>query len=473
MRIPEFDNVALLVAGDVMLDRYWHGDTARISPEAPVPVVRVGETSDRPGGAANVARGVSALGGRARLVAPVGDDEAAGALGRALVGDGVECRWQRHPAMRTITKLRVVSQHQQMIRLDFEDAAERVPALSPAAIESALDGMDALILSDYAKGALGDPGPLIAAARSRGLPVLVDPKRADLQAYRGATVITPNRSEFERVVGACADEATLQARGAALVEQLEVDALLVTRGEEGMTLVRRGAEPVHIPAQAQEVFDVTGAGDTVIAVFAAALAAGDDLTQAAAVANLAAGVVVGKLGTATANAAELRSAARRWQPGGGRHDVLGEAELRERVAAARARQEVVVMTNGCFDILHPGHVACLEQARALGDRLVVAVNDDASVRRLKGDARPVNPLAHRMAVLAGLASVDWVVPFAEDTPARVIEAVSPDVLVKGGDYRVEDVAGHEHVLAGGGEVRILPLVEGYSTSGIVERLVRD
>lgn len=237
-----------------------------------------------------------------------------------------------------------------------------------------------------------------------------------------------------------------------------------------MTLIERDREAVHIPARAQEVFDVTGAGDTVIAVLAAALAAGEDLPQAAALANLAAAVVVGKLGTATVSITELRAAAKQWVPTDSRRGVVSEPDLMTLVQALRQRQEIVVMTNGCFDILHPGHIAYLEQARALGDRLIVAVNDDASVRRLKGSGRPINPVAQRMAVVAGLAAVDWVVAFSEDTPARLIEAIDPDVLVKGGDYRLEEVAGHEWVLARGGQVRLLPTEGGYSTTGIVARI---
>jgi D-beta-D-heptose 7-phosphate kinase/D-beta-D-heptose 1-phosphate adenosyltransferase len=470
MRIPDFSPVKVLVAGDVMLDRYWYGDTGRISPEAPVPVVRVGDTEDRPGGAANVALGLASLGCAAALVAPSGDDEPARTLEALLGRAGVDAGLLRGHARRTTTKLRVVSQHQQMIRLDFEDATDSVQPVTAGDLEAALNGVQAVVLSDYAKGALADPRPLIRAARAAGRPVLVDPKRTDLSAYAGATVLTPNRGEFERVVGHCRDEETLVARGLALLDEIDVEALLLTRGEEGMTLLQRGSEPVHIPAQAQEVFDVTGAGDTVIAALAAALAAGDSMAQAAALANLAAGVVVGKLGTATVSPAELRAAAHRWQPVSAHRGVVDEDTLRGLVTGVQARQDVVVMTNGCFDILHPGHVAYLEQAAALGDRLVVAVNDDDSVGRLKGNGRPINPLSHRMAVLAGLAAVDWVVPFSEDTPARLIGAVGPDVLVKGGDYRVEDIAGHESVLARGGEVRVLPFVEGYSTTGIIDRL---
>lgn len=472
MRIPDFRALKLLVAGDVMLDRYWYGETGRISPEAPVPVVGIGRTEDRPGGAANVALALAALGVRTTLVAPIGRDEAGATLRRLLADAGVRAYWAEQPNGTTITKLRVISQHQQMLRLDFEDSPETALGLSLEALEPHLSGVDAIIFSDYAKGALAEVAPLIDACRAAGRFVLIDPKRADFAAYAGASVLTPNRAEFERVVGLCSTDSKLMERAQELLVRLDAGALLLTRGEEGMTLIERDREAVHIPARAREVFDVTGAGDTVVAVLGAALAAGEDLPSAAALANLAAGVVVGKLGTATVSLAELRAATRHWVPGDSRRGVLSEPELIALAQAVRQRQEVMVMTNGCFDILHPGHVAYLEQARALGDRLIVAVNDDDSVRRLKGDGRPINPLAQRMAVLAGLAAVDWVVPFGEDTPRRLIEAVSPDVLVKGGDYRLEEVAGYEGVLARGGQVRLLPIEGDYSTTRIVERINR-
>ncbi|MDN5871548.1 MAG: bifunctional D-glycero-beta-D-manno-heptose-7-phosphate kinase/D-glycero-beta-D-manno-heptose 1-phosphate adenylyltransferase HldE [Nitrococcus sp.] len=470
MRIPDFRSLKLLVAGDVMLDRYWHGETGRISPEAPVPVVAVGRTEDRPGGAANVALALAALGVETTLVAPVGADEAGSALRRLLFDAGVKAYWVEQPKGTTITKLRVISQHQQMLRLDFEGPSDAVSGVPLELLSRSLPRADAVILSDYAKGALANIEPLIAACRAAGSPVLIDPKRASFAAYAGASVLTPNRAELERMAGPCATELELVERARELLTRLDAGAVLVTRGEHGMTLIEREREAVHIPARAREVFDVTGAGDTVIAVLAAALAAGEDLPQAAALANLAAAVVVGKLGTASVNITELRAAARHGRPADARRGIVSEAELITLVQALRQRQEIVVMTNGCFDILHPGHIAYLEQAKALGDRLIVAVNDDGSVRRLKGGDRPINPLVQRMAVVAGLAAVDWVVAFSEDTPARLIEAIDPDVLAKGGDYRLEDVAGHEWVLARGGQVRLLPIEGGYSTTGIVERI---
>jgi D-beta-D-heptose 7-phosphate kinase/D-beta-D-heptose 1-phosphate adenosyltransferase len=300
--------------------------------------------------------------------------------------------------------------------------------------------------------------------------VFVDPKGTDFQRYRGAFALTPNRNEFEAVVGRCATEDEFLRKGRKLRADLDIEALLVTRGEHGMTLFTAG-EPHTLPTQAREVFDVTGAGDTVIAVLAAGIAAGLNAQDAAGLANLGAGIVVGKIGVATASRSELLHALH-IQGSGGR-GLVELPELLAHVAEAKARGERVVMTNGCFDILHAGHVSYLEEAKACGDRLIVAVNDDASVRRLKGPSRPITPLADRMAVLAGLAAVDWVVPFSEDTPAELIAKIVPNVLVKGGDYRVADIVGSDVVLRNGGEVRALSLKPGRSTTALIEMMRRD
>lgn len=471
--LPRFDQARVLVVGDIMLDRYWEGRASRISPEAPVPVVRVEQTVDRPGGAGNVALTIAVLGAQARICAVTGDDEASTILRELLEGAGIDCDFTRVPDQPTITKLRVISQHQQLIRLDFETPGTLPPGdFPPPEVAARLAGCGALVLSDYAKGALAQPAALIAAARARGIPVLVDPKGTDFARYRGASVLTPNLSEFEAVAGACANEAQLVACAQQLMRQHELGALLVTRGEHGMTLLQAGASPQHFPARAREVFDVTGAGDTVIGVMAAAVAAGAALSEAAALANIAAGIVVGKLGTATVSAPELRRAiaSEHCVPRG----VLSVEQLHAAVAAARDRGERLVFTNGCFDILHAGHVRYLEQARQLGDRLIVAVNSDASVRRLKGCGRPINPEARRMAVLAALGAVDWVVGFTEDTPIELLRAVQPDVLAKGGDYRrKEDVVGRDLVESYGGEVRLLGVVDDVSTTAIVGRIKNE
>lgn len=469
--LPDFAAARVLVIGDVMLDRYWYGPTSRISPEAPVPVVRVQGHEARPGGAANAALNMAALGAQVRLLGVSGQDEAAALLRDSLARSGIEPQLLETAERPTITKLRVMSRNQQLIRLDFEEPLSVAGAFDQAALqarfEAALADVDVVLLSDYGKGTLVGAAAMVQAARAAGKPVLIDPKGADWTAYRGATLLTPNLSEFEAVAGVAANDADIVARGEALCQALELQALLVTRSEQGMSLIEPGREPLHLPTEAREVFDVTGAGDTVIGVLAATLAARESLTRAARLANVAAGIVVGKLGTATASAAELAEAIERHHG----HDsaVLDEAALLARVAAARSRGERVVMTNGCFDLLHVGHVRYLEAARALGDVLVVAVNDDDSVRRLKGPTRPLNRCADRMRMLAALKCVDWVVPFSEDTPERLIASVLPEMLVKGGDYRPEQIAGYRAVTENGGEVRVLDFHNGYSTTSLIER----
>lgn len=472
LSLPSFEAVRILVVGDLMLDRYWTGPTGRISPEAPVPVVHVDAREDRPGGAANVAVNLATLGVKVTVAGLVGEDEAGESLRERLQAQGIECLFQSDRAVPTITKLRVLSRHQQLIRLDFETdhaAVDTQPLRRQC--EARFGEFDAVVLSDYGKGTLQDIPAYIEAARRAGIPVLVDPKGRNFEIYRGATLITPNLSEFEGVVGACADDQMLVDQGQVLRAELDLDNLLVTLSERGMLLIREHEGPLHLPTRAREVYDVTGAGDTVISVLAAALAAGQPADQAAALANLAAGIVVGKLGTGSVSVAELRRAVR--EQSSSWTSVLTHEQLLEAVEESRAHGERVVMTNGCFDILHAGHVAYLEAARALGDRLVVAVNDDDSVRRLKGEGRPVNSLERRMAVLAGLASVDWVVAFGEDTPRDLICAVKPDVLVKGGDYRPEQIAGHDCVEAEGGRVVVLGYLEGASTTGIIAQIRGD
>ncbi len=472
LSLPPFGHASVLVLGDIMLDRYWDGDTSRVSPEAPVPVVRVTEITDRPGGAGNVALNIAALGAAALLRGHTGDDEMADSLQDMLEGAGVRCAFDRVPGHPTITKLRVISRRQQLIRVDFEESQLSASGSTLAGdLAPLLADCGAVVLSDYAKGSLADPQPIIRQARSAGLPVLVDPKGTDFSRYRGATMLTPNLHEFEAVVGACLNESELVSRGAELMTNLQLDALLVTRGEQGMTLLRPGQEELHLPARAREVFDVTGAGDTVIAVLAAAVAAGADLPSAVALANIAAGIVVAKLGTASVSAPELRRAVQAEQ-GLGR-GVMTLEQLQIAVEDARSQGEKVVFTNGCFDIIHAGHVAYLEQARQLGDRLIVAINSDESVRRLKGKGRPINPQDRRMAVLAGLEAVDWVLCFTEDTPIPLLQALRPDILVKGGDYDKEGVVGWEVVEGYGGEVRTLEFVENVSTTAIVDKIVGE
>lgn len=459
-----------MVVGDIMLDSYLHGAATRISPEAPVPVVKVDYQEVRVGGAGNVALNVTGLGARCTLLGLVGDDSDADRIETMLYQHGVSCGLQRVRGSRTITKQRILSRHQQLIRLDFEDHfANCDEAALQDSFEALLPAVDVVVLSDYAKGALRRAQAFIAAARARGLPVVVDPKGTDFERYRGANVITPNLGEFQAVVGPCATETEIIERGSALRDRLGLDALLITRSEKGMTLLCRDGEPLQLPTRAQEVFDVTGAGDTVVATLAVALATDCPMLEAVSLSNVAAGVVVAKLGTATVSPAELLRALQA-RDGARTGGVIGEDALLERISQARGRGETVVMTNGCFDILHPGHIDYLEQARALGDCLIVAVNSDASVRRLKGRQRPMNPLADRMRMLAALECVDWVVAFEEDTPERLICRLLPSVLVKGGDYAEKQIAGATCVGAAGGTVKVLSFLPGHSTSALITKI---
>jgi D-beta-D-heptose 7-phosphate kinase/D-beta-D-heptose 1-phosphate adenosyltransferase len=468
IRIPDFSRTNVVVAGDVMLDRYLFGSTGRISPEAPVPVVHVQETDDRPGGAANVAVNLATLGVSTRLLGVVGEDAAAASLESILSQHGIVCEFARAKDRPTITKSRVQSRGQQLIRLDEENVAAMPGDAMAKALGKSLDGAGAVVLSDYGKGTLSDVRGLINACRDAAIPALVDPKGTDFSKYRGASLITPNQSEFEAVAGVCETDDELVRYARQMIDELDLAAVLITRSEKGMLLVEDGAEPVFLSTQAREVYDVTGAGDTVIATLAGALASGQDLASAAALANLAAGLVVRKIGVAAVTPGEISA----WlhQRGQGGRGLVALDQLRAMVTESHDRNERVIMTNGCFDVLHAGHVAYLEEAKSLGDRLIVAVNDDDSVMRLKGESRPINTLEDRLLVLAGLAAVDWVIPFSEDTPAALIAQVLPDVLVKGGDYVPEEIAGAKEVLQNGGEVRVLSFRDGHSSSRIIDKM---
>ena len=469
MRTPRFDQAKVLTLGDVMLDRYWHGDTARISAEAPIPVVNVSDIEDRPGGAANVALNIASLGAVSSLVAATGKDEAADLLRQKLETSGIRCAFLELPEHPTTTKIRIVSRNQQMIRADFEQPG-RVDGAALLKLVKGVTDYDNLILSDYDKGVLSAPESVIRHATKLGKPILVDPKFRPFSAYRGVTLIKPNKLELEHAVGRWSTEAEMVSKCQALMADLGIEAMLVTRSAEGMTLIARDSGEVHFPAHTREVYDTTGAGDTVVAVLAAALAAGETLHDAAALSNVAAGLVVSQFGVTSVSGPELRGeTAHVSAPEQGR---MTAEQLSVAVQAARERGERVVFTNGCFDIIHAGHVDYLDEAKQEGDRLIVAVNDDNSVRRLKGEGRPINPLDRRMTILAGLASVDWVVSFAGDTPEELLRTLKPEVLVKGGDYTIDQVVGADIVRDLGGQVKVLKLVDDCSTSALVEK-IRD
>lgn len=470
MHIPQFTNAKILVIGDVMLDRYWTGATQRISPEAPVPVVKVNNSEDRLGGAGNVAANIARLGAQVELIGAIGDDDAGTTLEQLASEQSINQKLIRISGRPTVTKLRVISRHQQLLRMDFEQPNHLDdPMLITREAENHLAEVQALVISDYAKGALSDCSAIIRQASQQGIACVVDPKGVDWNRYRGATLITPNLSEFQLVAGTCATDAELVEKARSLCTEFELGGILVTLSDRGMMLVPATGDFLQIATEAREVFDVTGAGDTVIGVLAASLAAGSSLTEATRLANAAAGLVVGRLGAASVTAEELGQALL-YSGVGLKQGILSQEELTHQLGAARQRGEQIVFTNGCFDILHPGHIKYLEAAAHLGDRLIVAVNSDESVGRLKGPERPINGLGDRMTMLAALDSVDWVTSFDEDTPEALIKHLQPHLLVKGGDYKVEDIAGSEAVMTAGGEVKILPFEEGYSTTSLLDRV---
>ena len=466
--IDKLSTAKVLVLGDLMLDRYWSGGTTRISPEAPVPVVKIGDEFERLGGSGNVAANISALGGQAHLLAMLGDDEAADSVVTLARQGDIDCHLLRDKQSTTTVKLRIISQQQQLLRLDFEktDVTQQQIDDFHLKFDDLLRSVGAVVVSDYGKGGVPNPETVIEQAKAVGVPVLVDPKGRDYAKYRYAQLVTPNYREFEEVVGPCSSEQILESKAKSLIGDLDIDAILITRGDKGMTLVRREQATVNLAAQTREVFDVTGAGDTVCGVCAVGIACGIDLETSIGLANKAAGIVVGKFGTATVSANELHISTSALS----KQKTFDELQLKEVLEKKRADGARIVMTNGCFDVLHAGHVEYLRNARLLGDYLVVAVNSDSSVSTLKGENRPIHRLSDRLAVLAALESVDALVSFEDSTPLALISNLRPDVLVKGGDYRLEEIVGGEEVIANGGRVEVLPFVEGHSSSSILNKM---
>lgn len=473
----DFSAITVLCLGDVMLDRFLYGSMDRISPEAPVPVLLLDSRREMPGGAGNVASNVISLGGRAVLVGLSGQDEAGASLRTTLAEKNrlVDATVQS-AARPTICKTRFIAAHQQVVRVDEESHAPIAEPEQEALcrqIDAHIGACQAVVVSDYGKGVCTPAvlAHLFRVARQAGVPVFVDPKSTDYARYKGATCITPNAKELAAASGMPVDTAAhVEAAASKVMAQADAQAILATRSEKGMMLVRRGGEVLAVPARAREVFDVSGAGDTVIATMALAVGAGMSFEQGMRVANAAAGVVVGKLGTATADIQEvLHELEEQSGPDEVPH-LLPLGAACAQVARWQARGLRVGFTNGCFDIIHPGHISLLAEARSACDRLVVALNTDASVRRLKGDTRPVNSLESRAAVMAAIRYVDAVVAFDEDTPLELIRALMPDVLVKGADYRPEQVVGADIVLAAGGRLVLANLQQGHSTTSTIGRI---
>jgi D-beta-D-heptose 7-phosphate kinase/D-beta-D-heptose 1-phosphate adenosyltransferase len=475
---PDFSACRVLVAGDVMLDVYYWGDVGRISPEAPVPVVAVKKKTYTLGGAGNVALNLAGLGCRVALIGVRGDDPAGECVVRALAENNINSRLFIDERHVTTTKTRVLGQKQQLVRLDEErqwSADSRASDRLVADFEELVSQSDVVVLSDYGKGFFADglAEVFIARCTAAGVPVFVDPKGSDWSRYERATCITPNAAEFAAISDAPIDEeGRFEDQAGEVIRRYHLDYLLVTRGSLGMSLFGPGAPPMHVPTEARDVFDVSGAGDTVVSVAAAAYGCGLPISDAAVLANCAAGIVVQKVGTVPVTLVELDAVIRsRHRAADGK--IFSPADAEKMIAVWRREGNRIVFTNGCFDLLHTGHVKLLHAAAAEGDRLIVGINSDDSVRRLKGPSRPVLPEMERAALLAAIGCVDMVVLFSQDTPLALIMAFKPDVLVKGGDYRPETVVGRDEVEQYGGKVCLVPLKEGMSTTGIINAVKQE
>jgi len=476
--IASFPRAHIAVVGDVMLDRTVTGDVHRVSPEAPIPVVRSRSQVDTLGGAANVAHNVCRLGGRSTLIGAIGADEAAAAVATAIRSvPRLTPRLATDVNRPTTLKTRVVAQGQQLLRIDEETTGpfdDTIVAILLEALDEALRSASVVVLSDYAKGVLS-PDVIqraIRSARARGRTVVVDPKHRDLSRYAGATVLTPNATEAAQATGIdCATDEAAEAAARLIRQQTGGSAVVITRGARGMSILVED-DAVHLPAIMRQVHDVTGAGDTAVATLALAMAASVDIPDAARLANIAAGIAVGKRGTTVVDAGELVAAVQHAVPAHVEDKLVSTDLAIALVSLWRSEGRRIVFTNGCFDLLHPGHIRLLQRAKSEGDVLVVAINTDASVARLKGPGRPINSLAARACVLSALSVVDLVVPFDDDTPIDLIEALRPDVLVKGSDYAPHQVVGREVVEAAGGRLVLVPIEKGYSTTAAIDRAMR-
>jgi D-beta-D-heptose 7-phosphate kinase/D-beta-D-heptose 1-phosphate adenosyltransferase len=467
MDLHQLKQGKILIIGDIILDEYLQGTVSRVSPEAPVPVLRPDDRELRLGGAANVASNVKSLGSKVELIGVVGKDTAAKELRELLKNKSIRTSLT-NSEKTTVHKLRLSAGQQQLLRLDREESFTKKDWLATKnTFSKKLKGFNAVIVSDYGKGTLVDVPFLIKQSKKRNIPVFIDPKGSNFNKYKGAYIITPNFLEFSTEVGGVSSESDFTNKANKLIKKLALQALLVTKGQEGMTLFKKDRGKINrtdFPTEAKDVFDVTGAGDTVIASLASAQSSGMSLEDSVKLANVAAGIVVGKSGTATPSLVELSLSLN------ADDSLISNSEIKDLVKAAKKDSKKIVFTNGCFDLLHPGHITYLSEAKKLGDRLIVALNTDRSVKRLKGNKRPINNLRHRALQVAALDSVDWVTSFSQDTPLKLIKELEPDVLVKGKDYKVKDIVGSKEVLSKGGQVKTIKLVKGVSTSNLIKKI---
>jgi D-beta-D-heptose 7-phosphate kinase / D-beta-D-heptose 1-phosphate adenosyltransferase len=467
-QLHSFKGLHVCVIGDVMLDRYWYGKATRISPEAPVPVLNVNDVVDRPGGAANVAINLNSLGLKVTLFSVVGDDLLGKELTDILVGMGISCHLFKDKNKQTTLKLRMIESNQQLLRADFEAKSECLSKFNALEVfEKQIKSFDSCIFSDYDKGAIDDMSSFVTLCRQHKIPTLADIKVADGARYKNVTIIKPNLKELTSLLNAEGMQTIDQKSVCYLMCKYNWQHVIATLGKDGIAHYSRDAAETLYQAKTKHVYDVTGAGDTVAAVIAAFVSAKVPLSTAIDYANYAAGIVISKSGTASVSLTQIKQQMKEKIISFG---VVSVSELVDQVSFLQSMNETIVFTNGCFDLLHPGHVRYLRDAKKLGDRLVVAINDDASVTELKGEGRPVNSCAVRMEMMAAIKEVDWVILFSELTPLNVIKKIKPDVLVKGGDYDPSTIVGADILKSYGGEVHCLNFYDGHSTSKTINKI---
>ena len=469
-KFPNFSNSKILVVGDSMIDKYWFGETKRISPEAPVPVVKINKEEKRLGGAANVALNLASIGCQVTLISLVGDDKEKDFLDKELHNKKIVNKLIANENISTTVKLRTISKNTQLIRQDFESEIEKFKEISLIKeFEEVVKEYNLIIFSDYAKGTLCEIDKFIKIAKRYKIPTLVDPKQSLSKIYKGATLLKPNYKEFESMVGKCKTEEEFDKKAFELISELDLESLVVTRGSDGISLYQKGDIPIKEKAKTIEVFDVTGAGDTVIAILGAFISKGLSLDKAIVFANEAAGIVIGRIGTSSISETELKHI--NYKSNCFTNKLIANERLSEKVRTIKSNNQKIVMTNGCFDIIHAGHVDYLTKAKTLGDKLIVAINSDASIKTLKGPDRPINDFKNRVKVLSALSVIDFIVMFDSESPFEVIKKINPDILVKGADYEIKDIIGSDYVISYGGEVQTINLTEGQSTTKIIQKII--
>lgn len=471
-KLPSFEYLNIVVIGDVILDKYILGECERISPEAPVPIINVNSSKSLPGGASNVACNLLSIGANVILICPYGKDKSSAELKKILQKNKLSFRYIYDDFFKTPTKTRLLSQGQQIVRFDEYDRTVTTKADKIIKeLESLEKKIDLIIFSDYDKGTLSEIDKILEYTNKKSIKTIVDPKGDNFDKYKNCSIITPNLKEFSKIVGSFTNNSEFEEKAFNLLDKLALEALLITKGKYGLSLISNSKDHQEISAEASEVFDVTGAGDTVISILAAMYASGASLYDAAFVSNIAAGISIQRQGTVQVTREELSNALAKKNNYKFISKILDEnVDLGLFFKSLKQKNKKIVMTNGCFDILHAGHVSYLEKSQLMGDYLIVGINTDESVRRLKGKKRPVNTLENRMRVIASLNSVDLVIPFSEDTPINLIKTIKPDIYVKGADYKLNEIIGADFIRSYGGEVNLIPLLDGLSTSNTISKI---